>query len=422
MNSRFAPPVLLRFFVFFAAAVPLLASTSGAVRAQPRGPAGPVAVEVGRVQEVPIGDSVRAVGNIAARRESSLSFSVSGQIERLLVEEGDRVAEGQALAALDPTYRVIAVAEAEASLAGARAVLRKLEAGYLKTEIAEETARLEERKAALAKADADLERVKDLRAKGVMSSLELDAAVASQRAAAARVKETEAALAIKTDGFRAEDVEAQSAQVARLGAALDRAREDLKNAELAAPFGGVVSRRERDVGEWTEVGDSVVTILDLDDVDVETFVIEADVGRVKPGLDALVTVDAHPGEIFRGLVRTVVPEADRRSRTFAVKIAIDNRAANLKLKAGMSARAEILVGEKEPVIVVSRDAVLKGPEGEYVFLVREGRARRVAVETGRSVGGLVELKKGALAPGDPVVVTGNETLKDDAEVRSTERS
>jgi membrane fusion protein (multidrug efflux system) len=142
---------------------------------------------------------------------------------------------------------------------------------------------------------------------------------------------------------------------------------------------------------------------------------ERDASRLRNGARARVTLDAHPDRAFTGELTHVVPQADRESRAFPVKVRVPN--AEHVLKSGMFARVALEVAGNRQALHVPKDAVVRRAGSALVFVVDNGVARARPVRTGVSAGGLVEVLDGALTAGQEVVVVGNDTLQDGAKVR-----
>jgi RND family efflux transporter MFP subunit len=149
---------------------------------------------------------------------------------------------------------------------------------------------------------------------------------------------------------------------------------------------------------------------------------EREIRHVRVGDAATVTLDALPDHSFPGKVKYITPQADLASRTFPVKIEVVNT-PDTAIKAGMFARVSLRTGAARPSVFVPKDAVVRRAAAAVVFVVHEAQARMVPVKTGRTHEGFVEISEGALQAGDHVVVTGNETLQDQAlvAVKSTLR-
>lgn len=204
---------------------------------------------------------------------------------------------------------------------------------------------------------------------------------------------------------------ARQAEVAR-----EIAAKRLRDATLTAPFAGVVAARRTEVGASVSPGATTFTLVALDEVQVRVGVPEADVGALRPGQPARVELAAL-GRTVQGRVQLVGVAADPASRTYTVKVVVPN--ADRVLRAGMVASVAVATGSSSQVVAVPVSAVARDPEGApRVYLLDEGtgraRARRVTVGAPLA-GGAVEIVDG-LAAGEPVIVAGQERVRDGARV------
>lgn len=167
-------------------------------------------------------------------------------------------------------------------------------------------------------------------------------------------------------------------------------------------------------------GDPVAEVVELNEVDVEAMVLESYISHVTVGAKAKVHIDAIPNRDFDGTVTYIVPQADIRSRSFPVKVALANeflRDGTPLLKPGMFARVTLPVASGHSRLMVPKDALVLGGLQKIVFVVdrdskdpRRGEARPVPVELGVAHKDHVEVR-GELSAGEEVVVEGNERLR-----------
>ncbi|HXH12818.1 MAG TPA: efflux RND transporter periplasmic adaptor subunit [Alphaproteobacteria bacterium] len=380
---------------------------------------GPVPVIVGTAVELRVPTEVEVVGSVEPQLATTLSAEIAGLTERFDLREGDVVQQGKTIVAqLKATDLELAVAEAEAELAKARAELTKLRRGLRQEEIDEKRAEAQEKKAWVEKYAKDVERAKALVARDMVSVSEFNQAEANYLAAKAQYERALRSLRVAELGFRQEEIAAAEAEVQRLQAKIERLREDLHKTVIRAPVSGFITQRYIEVGQWVERGGKVADIIDLASVLVRVPVHERDIRHIQVGDAATVLLDALPGRPFAGRVKHITPQADLASRTFPVKIEVANTPDHA-IKAGMFARVTLRTGDARPSVFVPKDAVVRRGVGSVVFVVQETQARMVAVKTGRTHEGFVELLDGAVQAGDHVVVTGNETLQDQAIVAIT---
>lgn len=224
-----------------------------------------------------------------------------------------------------------------------------------------------------------------------------------------RAEQLHAAQSITPNDFDRLQNGARQAAVMR-----DLAAKRLADARLTAPFAGVIARKATEVGATAASGTPVFTLVALDTVRVRVGVPEQEVGAVRAGQPARVTFEAL-GRAVDGRVRFVNVAADPASRTYAVQIAVPN--VDGALRAGMVAAVALRTGARRPAVTIPATAVARDAEGATLVYVPDGtgrvRARRVAV--GAAIGQGIEVTSG-LAAGEPVVVAGQERLRDGAQV------
>lgn len=291
-------------------------------------------------------------GNIEVT-DTEVSFRIAGHVRERLVKEGERVSHGTVVARLESLDLEHEVALRQAEVAVARATLADLQAGYRAEEIAQARASLAQAKAELTRAEADWQRQQALFTQGAVAARETEALQAAFEIARGRADEAGQRLALLEKGFRREQIEQARAQLQQAEEALALARTRLGYAELTAPMDGVVLAENVEPGEFVAAGTPVVTIGALDPVWLRGYINEADLGRVKLGQAARVTIDTYPGKSFSGSVtfiaqdaeftpKNVQTEQERVKLVYRIKITLPN--PDQELKPGMPADAEIDLG------------------------------------------------------------------------------
>lgn len=291
-------------------------------------------------------------GNVDIR-QVDLSFRVAGRIAAVLVDEGDSVTAGQALAQLDADLLTQQRDEAAARLEGEKASLVRLERGYRVEEIAQARAAVSAATALSENAAINLRRVTAMRTSNAISQKELDNARAQSRETAARLRSAQDQLNMLLSGYREEDVLAQRAAVAAAEAALNRAEIQLHDSVLTAPQKGVVLTRAREAGAIVQSGQTVYTLTLTDPVWLRAYVDEPDLGRIKPGMAVRVLVDAAPGKSFPGKVGFISPTAEFTPKT------VETREVRTALVYRLRVQAEDpenLMRQGMPVTIVVEEA------------------------------------------------------------------
>lgn len=315
-----------------------------------------------------------AVGSLAAESTAELRTETAGVVARIPVAEGASVTRGQTLVVLDDD-------ELAAEAAAAEAALERAET---------EAANLEARR----------ERNRGLLAAGAISPQAFDDIRTEADAARARVAEAEAMLRL--------------------------VRRRLAKSVIRAPFAGRVGARDFHVGDYLEVGDRLMGLVDDDPLDVEFSLPERFVDRVEPG--ASVTVSLRDGGrsegagtaagTVSGTITFFAPEVDRGSRTFLLKAEVPN--PDGVLRPGQFVGVEVVLERREDAVVVPEEAIVPRGGTNFVFVVDGGTARRVEVVLGARQRGRVEIASG-VEPGQRVVVAGQQRIDDGAAVEVSSR-
>jgi len=317
------------------------------------------------IKQVPL------TGTVTSARIARLSTEVSGQVEVVNVEVGDRVETGAALIELDREIGQLTLEALRASTRQARAELADAKRRYNDAKRLREQKNISENELRLREAE-----------------VEIDGAVLKQK----------------------------QAEEQRQQARVDRHI-------LRAPFAGVISERLTENGEWIEPGSPVLTLVAIDDLRIEFRVPQEFFSSVNPNSTLNVTLDALPDREFDGTILAVVPVSDASSRTFLIHVRVD--AGDAHLTPGMSVHGKLNLATGRQDVVISRDAILRYPDGRVtVWVINPGSEPPTVAEkrvtTGHSFDGLITIRSG-LQAGDVIVVRGNEALQEGQQVRVQRR-
>jgi len=288
-------------------------------------------------------------GNVDIR-QADLAFNGTERIASMLVQEGDSVSAGQLLATLRPDRIAAAVARAEAELAAQQQVVARLEAGTRIEDINRVRAELELAEATAVDASRSFQRIQNLAAQRLASQQQVDDAKAAADSATAKVKAAQAALALALAGPRQEDIAAARATLKALDSQLALAHVQLKDASLHAPSDGVIRNRIMEPGEMASPQRPVFTLALTNPVWVRAYLDGPDLGKVFPGMAAIVNTDSFPGKDYPGWIGFISPTAEftpksvqtqevRASLVYQVRVYACNSENELRL--GMPATVTI---------------------------------------------------------------------------------
>jgi HlyD family secretion protein len=369
-----------------------------------------------RVSGAAPGDAsiLNATGYIVAAHKIELAAKVVGKVAWIGVDKGDKVREGQELVRLeDDEYRAHLL-EAQGQLNNLKAHLAELEDGSRPEEIARAHADLAQSRANQENARVTLDRTRSLAGEGVLSKQALDDAQAKYDASAASSASLDKAYELVRIGPRHEEIDAMRAQVRQAHGTVDYAQTQLDNTVIRAPISGTILERNVEKGEFVTtgfVGDKgakgyVVSLADLDDLQVELDISQNDFAKLGPRQPAIVTTDAYPDRKYKGYIEEIAPEANRQKATVQVRVRIEKPDAYLRpeMNASVAFVSSVdssgkLANRAKPRIDVPAAAV----RDRAVFVVVDGKAVR---RNARSLIG-----------GEDVIVDPPADLKDGQKVR-----
>ncbi len=342
---------------------------------------GSIEVQVARAEVVGGevgGVGITANGYVVARTKASVSSRISGRLAYLGVSEGSVVREGEIMARLENADYQATVAQREAELLRANAAL--LEAEAQRDQLVR-----------------DLQRGEELLSSNLTSEQSVEDIGARLAGAEARVG-------------------VQEAVVLAAAASVEVAKANLANTIIRAPFGGTILRKDAEVGEVVAPAatgggltrGAVVTMADLETLEVEVDVNEAYIAQITAGQPARIILDAYPNSSYGAEVRQIVPTADRQRATVQVKVSFTDR--DSRILPEMGCRVEFLeVGNAEDTsaeplrIFVPADGVQNVGGKTIVWIVRNGTVTEAQVDAGPVSGGRREIRSG-LTGGEQIVI------------------
>ncbi|MEW6714015.1 MAG: efflux RND transporter periplasmic adaptor subunit [Nitrospirota bacterium] len=337
-----------------------------------------------RTEKAARGDIVSAItasGAVNAVTTVLVGTQVSGTVKNIYVDFNSIVKQGEVIAQIDPALFEAQVAQAKANLLAAKANVEKAE---------------------IARIDAErtLNRQKELFAKNLIAKSDLDSAGTAYDAAVAQVS-------------------AAKAQMAQTEAALKITETNLRYTRIISPVNGTVVSRSVDVGQTVAASFQTPTLFtiaqDLTKMQVDSSVVEADIGKIEVGQPVEFNVDAYPDSPFKGTVSEIrnAPITVQNVVTYDVVVKVDN--PELKLKPGMTANVSIIVSSKSNVLKIPNAALRfkpsdkqtkneKSEKGSGIWVIENKELKRVAVTTGISDGAYTELLSGEIKEGEELIV------------------
>lgn len=338
-------------------------------------------VSVELVQTHPIKEVYETTGTVKAKTSSVLASKVMGQVTAIYVKEGDPVKSGQALITIDDREQVVQVKKAQAGLTEAEGGLTEMDQVIAAAESAKSAATANRNLAA-----STYQRYKALLERESISRQEFDEVDTKYKAATAELERSE------------KIIESLKAKKSQAFARIDQAKADITSSKtyqsynrIVAPFAGIVTSKNIDLGMMATPGQALLTIEDTQNYQLEALVAESRVKLLHSGDELAVYIDSISENKIIGKVQEIVPSADIASRSFLVKISLPS---GLAVRSGMFGRVEISMSEK-PIITIPTIAIKERGQLTSVYVLDEkGNPQMRLVKTGKSYGDRVEILSG----------------------------
>ncbi len=348
-------------------------------------------------------DAVSASGRVEPEARVFVMSRASGILKDIFVDAGDIVEAGQVIAELDREQLQAQLLQDEADLASAKARLDAARARRAEAEV-----RVDDPELRFAQREAN--RLEVLFETGDVSERERDEATNALAIVRHRIRQVEANLPV----LDAAILEAQ-ANLASMEAAVERAQTALREATVRSPIAGIVLDRLKEVGDGvssilTAGGNAtqILSLADLSEMYIESRVDEVDLGRIREGMPALVTVDAFRDRTMNGVVERIAPGGavdDNGIVTFEVRLTVED--PDKLLRPDMTADARLVLERREAVLTLPQRSIARTAEGtwtvERLVSLEPPVTEIIAVELGLSDGLITEIASG-LSDGDQVLL------------------
>lgn len=359
--------------------------------------------------------SVQLLGQVESPQQATIRAQTGGVIEQMLVQPGDRVTPGMAIAVLDDADQKLALSQAQAQLAQQRSELARLEVGTRPEIIAQREAAVKAAQAREAEAADNLRRRTGLVREGALPQRLLVEARAAVDSARGERLEAQAELAEAKAGPTREVIAAQKANVAAAMSVVNQAKLASERTSIKATSPGVVLQRQVSPGDYIQNGGEIITIVAGDKLDIFLELPEQLSGRVATGSKVELTARALPQWQGNATITGVVPSADAASRRQRVRVRLDNPPQGLL--PGMAITGNLQLPSNTEGFVVSRDALTRRQDKWLVFAVDNGNVKQMEVEMVADMGQQVAISGKELQPGQEIVLRGGDGLRDGAKVK-----
>jgi HlyD family secretion protein len=378
---------------------------------------GEIPVQVTPVKRGDLTFFFNATGDILPLMQVDLFPKVSGYLEKISVNLGDSVRQGQVIAQIDRNDFLYKVREIEAKVAQAKAALDEIEAGTRSEEIRQAEEAVKQAQSRYDNAKTHRERMEALYQKQIISKKDFDNADTECSVCEAQLVSSQERMKQLREGARREEREASRAKLKEMESVLLQEQTRLQNTTITAPFQGDITHKYVDTGTLVSPSTPLVTLAHTETLKVIANVLERDISLIKLGMKVRIQAEAFPDKSFDGRIVRMNSALDMATRTLQTEIHIPN--AGRMLRPGMFVKIEIALSTRIGTLIIPKVAVVEEGEDRVVFVVENNKALRKTIVTGVEQDDKVEVLQG-LNEGDRIVRKGQGSLKDRSAVRVIE--
>ena len=316
-------------------------------------------VVVGKPAEKTVINEIPLTGTVSSPQSADISTELSGLVKRILVDEGHHVKAGDIILELDDELQQMTVAA------------EKAKTRQVQLELADARRRLTDAKRLVKQKTISENDVQSLQAEVNIDSAAVQLAQAEQQQQEAR----------------------------------------LRRHQLRAPFDGVVSQKFTEAGEWITPGDAVIELVATDGLRIDFKAPQSAFPKITLNTRIDIRLETLPNKHFQGKISAIVPVTDAKARTFMIRVISEDN--EMIMTPGMSANGVLQLDTGHKALTVSRDAILRYPDGRTtVWVVNPDKTvSEKLVKTGLSFDGNVVIHEG-IKIDDTIVLEGNESLRD----------
>ena len=373
-----------------------------------------IPVEVIKPDIKSISNIYEFLGSIEAYKEVSVSAKIGEEIVYSSLELGKPVYRNQVVVRLNTETLNAQLRLASATVKQAKAILDKVTAGARVQEIRQIEANVNSATAQYNNAQQQYNRMKNLNEAKVIPDQQLDTSEAAYKSAKASMEASQQQLSLVNEGARKEDIRAAQASYEQSLAQISLLKINLKNSYVRSPMTGVVSKVYKERGEQATSGGTIFSVVAINSVYLIVDVSEQYINAIKPGQSVTCKLDSIKNRIFHGQIANIAPKSDAVSRTFIVKILLDN--PSHILKPGMFSNCSIIAAQKTKAVVIPKDCIFKNEKNkDAIYVVKNNKAMVKVVLVGLKGKDEVEISSPDIS-NDEVILTGQTDLVSDAAV------
>lgn len=351
-------------------------------------------------------------GRIKALNEVAVFPKISGTVKDVYKNLGDRVQAGDSLFALDTEDLNRQLNQVDAQIKQSDAGVEIASTGVKQAEGSNAEQLLKQAEVNYSTAKTDYENSKALFASQAISKISLDASRDRFELAEIQLKNARESYRLSMQSANAQLKQAQSGKNV-VETQKEILLQSIEDAVVKAPIKGVIAQKSVEAGVTVSPQSSAYTVVDMDQVVVETSATEKIVNLIAKGQDVIVKIKALEGKEFRGVIDALSPAATGTAGGYTVKVTIDN--GNHEIKPGMFAEIEIITEKKSGIAAIPLEALLTEKDKKIVYILEGDTARKREVETGLKDSQRIEIT-GGLEMGEKIIIKGQQFVTDGEKV------
>lgn len=351
--------------------------------------------------------------------EVEVSAKVGDWIIESNLELGKQVKANEVLIKISDNMINTQIKLAQAAVQQTKAVFDKVNTGARPQEIAQAEAQARAAQAQLNNAAKEFTRMKSLKKNNAIPKQQADKIMAAYEGAKAVSETAKEQVSLLKEGARIEDKKAAEASWKQALAQLELAKLNLSYTKITSPINGRISKIIKEEGEQTGIGKPVFTVVDISRVYLVADVPEKFVNSMKKGMKVKCATPNINNKIFNGTVDEISPMASNISRTYSVKVLIDNK--DHTLKPGMFAHGNFIMNSIKNACLIPRSSIYRTNKSSYVFIVKNEIVEQIKITT-KDVGNDLVAIFPELNKDDQVVVRGIKNIKNKSKIRLIEKT
>ncbi len=370
-------------------------------------------VKVTEAKKSAISISVEYAGKVTPIEEVSIASKLPGRVELVKADVGSEVQQGDLLFQLDTRSASAQLSQSKAAVDNAQAGLVKATDSSILTEVLKLEAAAQQAQLQYDDAKRGYERAQALYSTEAVSKKDLEGVETQFKNAEIQLKSAKDNLKTLKEKTTPQIAAVASAQLEQARASYEAASIQVSDSSVTSPIAGVVSMRNVDAGEFVSGGMPAFTIINAKTVIITVSVPDTTVEKLHTCQQVPIKITALPKSEFTGTIDTISPAADPKTLAYAIKLRLEN-SDNL-IKPGMLAKVVLPLESKNGILTMPNEAIVVEDSIQYVFIVKDGKVKKVRISTGLSNEKITEVIEG-IAEGAAIITEGQSFLNDGEQV------